>query len=345
MQQKLRSFANRGTRRSAITLVELLVVIALMSILTVLIIPRIRVVNKDRNIREVARVVGAAFASARDRAVLEGAAGLAIVRNPNFVDSNDVYYAATALYSLRSLPPYSGDFLGETADVQRNISTNEIEAIINKPLEHDTVSGNLVVQVNDGIRLNHGTVRYRIANVAEDQTTNPVTLKLTLDFKGAVPGAPLYPEPPIVNDVPFLIDRQPRRMESSRIDLPAGNFVDLHYSGPLEGNTMLFAAAGDNYDIKVLFDRTGGIDRIYFGDPTNPMNSRQPQGSLYFLVVDDDLGKQDQLDRSSNLWVSVNNVAGGVNIGYNAPPPTNLSFPERLASARGLARIRRSADQ
>jgi len=77
--------------RRGVTLVELLVVISILSVMTAIMIPRLRVINKDRNIREAARVVGSTLVKASNRAVNEGVAGLIAERHDNFVGANNVH--------------------------------------------------------------------------------------------------------------------------------------------------------------------------------------------------------------------------------------------------------------
>ena len=62
--------ASRG-----VTLVELLVVISIMTIIFAILVPRLRAVNEDRNIREAARVVSSAFSRASSRAINDGLSG------------------------------------------------------------------------------------------------------------------------------------------------------------------------------------------------------------------------------------------------------------------------------
>ena len=51
------------------------------------------------------------FATARDDAMVNGFAGIEIVRNPNYANG------ATSLFRMRMLPPYAGDFAGDTVSV------------------------------------------------------------------------------------------------------------------------------------------------------------------------------------------------------------------------------------
>jgi hypothetical protein len=92
-----------------------------------------------------------------------------------------------------------------------------------------------------------------------------------------------------------------------------------------------------NYDIEVIFDEEGAIDRVFYidtddedGDGFNERISRTPLGPLYFFVTEapnslDTVQQVASADESA-LWVSVSN-SGSTNIGYNNSNETaGLSF-------------------
>jgi len=81
-ERGMKHMTNQRTIRTAFTLIEVLVVITILSILTALAIPRLRVVNKERGMREASRVVASSFAQASQRAVNEGVSGVLLRRNP-----------------------------------------------------------------------------------------------------------------------------------------------------------------------------------------------------------------------------------------------------------------------
>ena len=74
------SIQNKHSNRG-FTLVEILVVLVIATVVLSIAIPRIRTVNKERNTREAARVVGSVFANASQRALIDGVAGVRITRN------------------------------------------------------------------------------------------------------------------------------------------------------------------------------------------------------------------------------------------------------------------------
>ena len=131
-------------------------------------IPRLRTINKDRNIREAARIVGSVFANASQRAIAEGGAGVLLERNLNYTSTAGipgvipgVKFACTTLYTLRSLPPYIGDDDTAEATISLAVSLRSRHPSSTRPM-------NPVVETNDYISLNNSSIRYRISDVSPD---------------------------------------------------------------------------------------------------------------------------------------------------------------------------------
>ncbi|MCH2182065.1 MAG: prepilin-type N-terminal cleavage/methylation domain-containing protein, partial [Mariniblastus sp.] len=167
-----------NNRRTGLTLVELLVVIAIMSLLTALIVPQVRLINKDRNIREAGRVVGTTLTQARDRAIATGAAGLMIERNLNLNVGESVFYGGTRLYLMRKLPNFQGeDAVVGTSSVPG--SPVEFTVTMDKPYKWDQQSPEeRVIQVGDRMRLNHGSIRYPITGFSDPGVPTKIKLRV-----------------------------------------------------------------------------------------------------------------------------------------------------------------------
>ncbi|MFK7769892.1 MAG: prepilin-type N-terminal cleavage/methylation domain-containing protein, partial [Mariniblastus sp.] len=230
------SFRYRG-----LTLVELLVVVSILVIVTAFTIPRLRVINKDRNMREAARIVGSAFSKASNRAIVEKSAGLLIERNPNYLDGSNVYFAGTRIFTLRALPPFGGDSefdptLSGVASNGANVIApapgfpNTMSVSVLTPLEH--TSTNPMIQINDRIRLNYSSVTYLIVGV-DPLPSGRLQLHLSLGLSGqaVMPSFPLTGA--TAPGLPYVVYRQPRKLQSSQTDLPDGYVIDLRYSGPM----------------------------------------------------------------------------------------------------------------
>ena len=252
-----------------VTLVELLVVITIMTIVTALIIPRVRVLNKDRNIRETSRVIGSLLASASNNAIAQGAAGVVFERNRNFVERNDandqdVFFACTRMYLMRAVPDYNGDDEEDQARLFLDDVTEPLEpklrVEIPRPLDYDPSTQTFVVRRNDQISFDSSRTFFTIDSDVVLIEPSPgiefLTFTLAFDDGGGSTPAELevlnlnQPEffsgvpapslsPGAQGDKAFTIRRQPQLVESSLVELPPGYYIDLRYSGPLDlGNDI-----------------------------------------------------------------------------------------------------------
>jgi len=314
--------------KQGFTLIEMLVVLGIVVTLVALLVPRIRTINEQRGVREASRVVGSKFATASQRAVIDGVAGVRIERNPNFLVnsglSEPLQYASTRISLLREVPNYTGDSLNATATVVVP-SLDQPVVSIPVPIEQASLQ---IVRVGDSISLNNSSIRFRIIGLALDAGQ----LQLTLDASGYIP-LPLGSSAPI----PFVIHRLPRVLRSSRTDLPGNFIIDLRYSGCLTNATSGGAinvfeyeptAAGVSFvnsDIDVIFDGSGGVDSVVyrkvFADGTLSSASFIPQGPINLFVVEapDNPAAELTLADGNALWVNCSNVTGSTNVGNHFP--------------------------
>ena len=304
-KQKSNPTSPTATRVSrGVTLVELLVVISILTVIFAVMIPRLRAVNEDRNIREAARVVASAFSKASSRAINEGLAGLMIVPNPNFqqatsnnfgvTDFERPFFAGTRIFQMRRLPPYIGDDESSVAWSAVGNDGMPIPVVIDRPfghvlLEEENLSegrrARLVIRPNDEISFGGSSYRYRILGVSPNGEDGS-RLDLTLDLNGPAPlpslGRPRDVEHDGNSGVPFVIHRQPRVLQSSEVELPEGYLIDLRYSGPLlagggaaamagcphNQNPPLLPSGGESEPRGIIlhFDANGGVSRMFFAD-------------------------------------------------------------------------------
>lgn len=249
--------------RQGMTLVELLVVVSIMAGVAILVIPTLRMVTKERNLREASRVVGAFFQEASSQAKIDGFAGVLIARNPNFyryVNTNGasvdlsgavvntgsrVFYAGYTLYRMRQGVPYRGTDENSLArTIPAGTSTlppaplpllppftpsDVFDIQIEVPLDPR-------VQIVAGSRISfgHSRVRYQILLVSAPFTppsppgAAPVYhIRCLQDTTAAAPQG-------FDSGLSYVIYQRPEVIANSAVQLPRGYFINLNYSGGLD---------------------------------------------------------------------------------------------------------------
>ncbi len=320
-------------RKQGFTLVEILVTLVIATVVLTIAIPRIRAVNKERNIREAARAVGSAFANASQRAKIDGLAGVRITRNSNFTQG-EFQFAATEISLLRAVPNFTGD--QEGAEITDS-STNSVE--IDEPFEQASLS---IVKTGDSISFSNSSVKYRISNIT-GMGSGSLTLTLDRGYGNYMPMPAFDPGPGATNPS-YVIHRLPRILRSSKTVLPNGYIVDMRFSGfevldelATSQLTRVFqpilpGPITNNFSVDVIFDEEGSIDRVMYVDTvTDPTNNqtvatRTPLGPLYFFVTEApnsmDMSEPVASQDETSLWVTVSSLSGSTNVGYNNSAPS-----------------------
>ena len=318
-------------QRSGMTLIELLVAIAILVIIAAILVPQLRFASADRNIREASRLVASTFAQASQRAINDGEAGVLIVRNPNITDEvTGVAYAATSMFLMRRIPRYIGENIGDQAMISSPTSVS-----IPLPSEQTALG---TIRVGDQISFgNQSQLRFTITDLNEAGSNLDLTL------------APSPFGNPPNNPSEFVIYRQPRRLASSRIDLPTGYLVDLRLSGELNAsNTCFFALDNSAESVTYLFNGRGNIDRFFYTDGGARLN-RFPTQPAYLMVREfnpEENGEtiQNVLNSDLSMWVTVELTTGAANVIPGvAVDLDNTPLPEALSNARTIGRTGQAA--
>ena len=294
-----------GYRRS-FTLVELLVVMAIMAVLMAVALPKMRPAMESRRIREAARGVSVYCGSARTRALESGrACGVMIQR------LDGLPQCAVELSQAEVPAAYGGATVDARAQLE--VTGAAIQATL-------TGVGSLdgLVSPGDLMQLNYQGPLYTITGVSG--TT--LTLGVNLSGGGLVPwttGSPM--------SVPYKIYRQPRPRSVMPLRLPAGAVIDLQFSGT-DSNPALFS--GGTGPVVIMFSPGGGIDRVYLGGAAQPVTE-----PIYLLV-----GKREAINAGDgmanwqdpkNLWVVLNPRTGLLTTSPVVPG-------DDIATSRAIAR-------
>ena len=344
-----RSTAPLVERTRGFTLIELLFVMLIALIVLAVAIPRIRMVSKERGIRETARIVGSTISKASDEATINGTAGIVIRRNPNFSTGNR-WYASTELGILRAVPIYVGDQpYAKGANPSRGANRiSDTEVDIPRPIEHDE---NPPVEAGDKISLNHASVQFDIKCVTPELSDEGfAVLRLELDVN---PGS--YPSiPPEFEDVPYAIHRHPTLRRSSLQKLPEGYIIDLRFSGIDPVFDRLVADVDPpfkNYDIEIIFDKAGYLAGMFYREldannvRTNRFVKKRPGDAIYLLIAEAPLSNDaSPLASDLSMWVTIQLQSTNALVGYNVPQSeTSVRRTEGaelssiVENARGLA--------
>ena len=344
-------------RKPGFTLVEVLVVIAIVVVLLTIMIPRVRVINRDRKVREAARVVASAITRAAQRAAVGGEAGIFFERNLNFRYSPPtardlaglpiaVPYAVNRIHQMQAVEPFSGDFLNDRAEVIRSDNGN-VMVKVPRPLSMASAGTGQSDFLGDGatIFLEGRSYGYGLTDVIAEVTTpttefpnGSLTLQMASSESGRIEDAGSSFPPPANGKYRFRIERAPRRVEGAMVELPRGYIIDLRYSGSVvsdglypETDLASFTTTDDTFVklfISDVYKGWQGRSRIEYGigfDPctgneTVVLDERGPfVKTTFFLITEfDPETKRDPLTDPDSLWVTVD-PNGIVNVAAIVP--------------------------
>jgi len=294
-----------GRRRPGVTLVELLVVVAVLAILLGAALTMLRPVMKDMKVREAARMINAYLACAQARAAaLNRPVGVYIERFENKPG------ASYQLFMAETPPPYAGDAVDSRAILSGNNTA--------------TFSGQnalltALCSSGDFIRFDFRGPSYRITSLSGG------SVQFDLDD---------YPPPP-KGTVAYQIFRKPVKSSVGPLDIPEPLAIDIGYSGI--GRNGEFSPS-DSQPIIIAFAPNGSIDRVYGKDKAGGVLEREgPMGAVHLLIGWADKIGTENLGDGGNRWVSIGHTTGRITTTENvegASTPTQAR--ELAADAQGM---------
>ena len=307
------SFILHPSARRGVTLIELLLVVAIILIMMGLAARQMQVAKDARRNRETARAISVYLGSARSTALAN--------RRPCGVVltlTSGIPQCVMALQQAEVPPPYAGDTTNATATVQGSGGT------YNATLTGASSLSKLVHQ-GDVIQFNYEGPWYTINGVS------PMTLSLDQSQGqivpwGSTPSAPM----------PFRIYRQPynnsgahTKSVASPLQLPAGAVIDVGSSGTDAANFSTADSSG-NSPIYIMFSPAGGIQSVY----QNGTNFSGPVSTPIFLLVGKvakargiDSNNQKNCQDMESLWVVISPQNGLVTVAPVAAGNTTFGQP------------------
>jgi len=158
--------------RRGMTLVELLVVVAILGLLSVVVLPNLSNPGDSRKAREAARAVSGFIANVQSRAIgTRGGAGLWLEPLPNpIVDSAGMQHVVVIdLFAAQIPEPYAGEAINSTVNVV--VSPNGLSAALNFPTNSFQLPPSLLNSQNLSIRFANSPALFRLSSMTSNSAT------------------------------------------------------------------------------------------------------------------------------------------------------------------------------
>ncbi len=346
----------QSNSRNGLTLVELMIVMAIIVLLASLTLPSVKNLLKDQRISQAARIVQGFAEAAKSKSIASGRR-VALVLERARSDAagglgSDALIANDTCIRLslaEVFPPYEGDWSGSTARVFDTSGDGFVDSIEIPVSQAASLTGaNPLVSAGDLVELadrNQGfivtaapTVQMSSGglgiNVVQISLANP---PMNNGRQSHEPIWPLTPELAAGAEVTFRIYRKPSKMLAGSVVLPRGTCIDLSISGvgpsgrdfstrAITPGAVTTPTAGDFGPIYVVFSPRGSVEIAYYQGRTmsgvNQISNIQrvfPRGIFHFLV-----GRNDQVDPGYLTPNAMNAVSGRDEFRPNALDPANV---------------------
>jgi prepilin-type N-terminal cleavage/methylation domain-containing protein len=327
-------------KRRGMTLVELLVVMAIIMLLAAATIPRLRPEMNRSRIREAARSVQLYLSTARNQAIATGrSCGVMLERLPAEPG------CSMSLAQVETTIPYGGDLVNATATVSAHqvpgsslpkgllqMDPNTVYAVANISFDKwPTVP----LYPGDLIQINYQGFRYTVAPASLKTSSGATPAMNALNGAGRVlpNGTALvaYVDVSHGEQCAFLtqpftgsyeIMRWPNKSSTAALQLPSPAVIDLTLSGrsskqraddpandPITGLVWASSVGGDTTPVTIMFAPDGSVDRVYVAN-----KATRPVTPIALLIgkrenVNDPTGVANLQDLN-NLWVAINPMTG-----------------------------------
>ncbi len=334
----------KQTRYPGFTLVELLVVMAAISVLAAVTLPSIKGLLHDQKVTSAARMVKSHIEAAQARAISSGRR-VAVIMERNANDTNVV----TRLSIGQSFPPYEGDVsptLGTLGNSGSGLFFNQITI--------PTASASLLVatppvfSAGDFIQIGNSGPLYSITTIPSTGVVTFANPPLDPTGSFATQEPQLLIAGKVNTSASFRIFRRPSKSFVQTSALPRGTCIDMTVSGIGQSGNE-FAATSAAPPLMIIFDPDGSIFSITDGvnPPISPTSithllvGRTEQVSLaspLSLEDPDNSGTFNaNLNDNGNSWISINPVTGMIYSSGMQAGSESTTLATRLQVARTFA--------
>ncbi len=334
--------SNSLMRRRGVTLVELLIVIALVILLAGISLPSIKAVMKDQRTTQSARLVQGFLESARARAIALNRPVAAILERQGTDQADTVNLLTCTRMSIGEVfPPYEGDWSSATGTLVDTDSDGLSDQIQIPAAQAATLTS--LVTAGDAIEIGDRKFLFTITSNPSVSGTNVLVnfqnpIRFTATNKSGssqiyVKEEGHWPTKAGTTNITFRIYRKPSKTMALGTVLPKGTCIDLEWSGfGSTGTELATTTAGvpTRRSIFIVFNPRGTVDSIYefqqalSGGATSLASVASNIGLLHLLI-----GRTEQVGSSalgqvsardtdfvsnvfdtSNRWVSLNTLNG-----------------------------------
>ncbi len=347
----------------AFTLVELLIVMAVMVVLAAATLPSLKTLLSGQKITQATRVVQAHIEAAKGRAIATGSF-VAVI----FERQSNQPHTVTRLSVGQVFPPYQGDVMGATGTLANlkgwNPATKRFDTTIpdtfNDQLTVSAINGQLVTTgtfgPGDFIQIGDRETLFLIESV--NTATGAISF-LNPPYHVINKGLPTEAHyatqegvlmPAAGSSVGFRIYRKPTKSYAPSSVLPRGTCVDLSVSGIGTSGVQFDSTAPDS--VMVVFDERGtvafvmaniggSIQLLPAGGLIHFMVGRTEQvlpGARQSMKIDSDPASVNaNLNDTENVWVSINPYSGAVYSSAVQAGSETGTLAQRLVAARSFA--------
>jgi len=337
------------SRPRGLTLMELLVVVAVMVILLGAALPLLKIGLAGRRTREVSRQLGTYVELAKSASAETGRES-GLILQVDTLPENGLPYVSQ-LFLAETPRPYAGDIVSARATIM-SANTARFNDVASLPqlTYADSQSLPFLVRPGDRIKFDYRGILYNITAVNADYT---------IVFSG-------LPSPPVGVSLPYQIFRRPEKSSSAPMQLSSGAVIDLSMSGfglaeeSIFDKTTVSGVISEVESVAILFSPSGDMTRVLVNRIQTDTNASPatvvpetkliiPTGTLHLLIggidgvllddianvnVGDDL--ETNIENPDNLWVSIGHQSGRATTaenGWTQGSPLSMPLARQFAQS------------